>query len=79
MNHSTFHSAIQEAKSFLLENKIVCHDFENELFSGGVSYGETRTFNFEIESMKGKRTKKWFHFVVTRLDSGFYEVVNYVL
>ncbi len=34
---------------------------------------------FEIELYKGKPTRKFFQLIITRLDSGFYEVVQYAL
>ena len=76
---NSFHECITAAKEYLADNRIDCPEFLNELFTGGISYNETRTFNYEIETMKGKKTRKWFHFVVCRKDNGLYEVMNYVL
>lgn len=44
-----------------------------------LSYGQVRSQNCEILRYKGKPTKKWFHVVISRLDSGRYELVTYVL
>lgn len=46
---------------------------------GPVAYGETRAFNFEIATLKGKPTRKWFHISIYRLDSGRYELTTYIL
>jgi hypothetical protein len=44
-----------------------------------ISYNQSRRFDFELELYKDKQTKKWFHVVIARLDSGRYELVTYVL
>lgn len=42
-------------------------------------YGQVQDRHFEIYTLKGKQTRKWFHVVITRLDSGRYETVAYCL
>lgn len=44
-----------------------------------VGYGETRRANFEIARLKGKPTKKWFHMVIYRAETGRYELTAYIL
>jgi len=44
-----------------------------------VNYHCHRNFDFAIVSLKSKPTRKYFHVVITRLDSGRYELVTYVL
>jgi hypothetical protein len=44
-----------------------------------ISYNKHRSFDFEIELYRDRKTKKWFHVVISRLDSGRYELVTYVL
>ena len=44
---------------------------------GGVSYGETRRFSFETTNRK--RSKSLWQCVVTRMENGRYELVNYFL
>lgn len=44
-----------------------------------VNYGDTRRWSYAIASLKGKPTKKWFHFAIYRLDSGRYELTAYIL
>ena len=48
-------------------------------FNGGVSYGQTVSRSFELATLKGKATKRFAHAVVYRMESGRYELVNYVL
>ncbi len=47
--------------------------------TGHLGYGETRSFNFEIKTIKDKPTRKWFHATFYRMDSGRYEVTSYIL
>jgi hypothetical protein len=44
-----------------------------------LSYGQVRQGDFEIERLKDKPTKKFFHVIITRLDNGRYELVTCVL
>jgi hypothetical protein len=44
-----------------------------------ISYGQMRNFDFELVTLRERKTKKWYHVVITRLDSGRYELVTYVL
>jgi hypothetical protein len=46
---------------------------------GGVAYGEVREGHFPLLSLKGKSTRKYLHVVITRLETGTYEVVSYIL
>lgn len=46
---------------------------------GHVSYGTTHRFDFEIKTLKGKPTRKWFHAAIYRMDSGRYELTSYIL
>ena len=75
----TFHQCINEAEKFLEENNIVCSEFTGKLFTGGISYGQKMSWDFKIDRLEGKFTKQFFHFIVNRNDSGYYEVINYNL
>ncbi len=44
-----------------------------------LNYGQTRTADIELLSLKGKPTRKYFHVVLWRLDSGRYELTTYIL
>ena len=47
------------------------------MITGGVSYGETRRFSFETTNRK--RSKSLWQCVVTRMENGRYELVDYFL
>lgn len=52
----------------------------NQIFKDGhLAYGQTRGYNFEIFTLKGRPTRKWFHISIYRLDSGRYELTTYIL
>jgi hypothetical protein len=44
-----------------------------------LNYGESRRGDFAIELLKGRPTKKFFHVSIYRMDSGRYELIDYVL
>ena len=50
-----------------------------QMLAEPISYNQVRNFDFAIKLYKNCRTKKYFHVVITRLDSGRYELVTYVL
>lgn len=78
-NLDTFHQCIEAANRYLLENSATSSEFADHLFTGGVSYGEKREWHFEIDKLKNRGTKKFFHFVIYRTERGLYENVNYIL
>jgi hypothetical protein len=56
-----------------------CH-WTQEIFNAGhLPYGATRSFHFELLTIRGKQTKKFFHVTIYRLDSGRYELTTYIL
>lgn len=51
-----------------------------ETFSmGGLAYNQTKEAHAELESLKGKKTWKFAHATIYRLDSGRYEWLVYFL
>ena len=48
------------------------------LFTGGMSIGESWSRSFEIDYLKGRKTKKGFHMTLFRKEDS-YEMVSYVL
>ena len=42
-------------------------------------YGQYRQGDFQLDTLRGRGTKKYFHVVIYRLDSGRYELTAYVL
>lgn len=79
--HETLGAALVTAIAYAAEAKAVINESEltDQFSNGGVSYGETRNGDVEIESLKGKGTRKWFHVVIYRMDSGTYELTCYIL
>lgn len=47
-------------------------------FIGGVNYGTTVSAHAPLINLKGRVTKKYAHAVVTRMESGRYELIFYV-
>lgn len=62
-----------------IQIELVDTDWRAQLEQEPISYGQRRSFNFEILAYKGKPTRKWFHVVIERLDNGQYELITYVL
>jgi hypothetical protein len=63
---------------FVNEAKIDSAEFDGYLHAGGLSYGETASHWFRIESIKGKPVRKGLAVQIYRLDSGRYELNRYV-
>ena len=57
---------------------LLAEDFREKFAYGGISYGTTKENHVQILELKGKRTKKWLHIIITRMDNGTYELVNYI-
>ena len=47
--------------------------------NGGLAYGTTKKAHYELESLKGKKTKKYFHVTIFRKENGRYEMTCYIL
>lgn len=50
-----------------------------ELCSRPLAYGDVARNCFEIQTVKGRRTRTYWQVIITRLDSGRYELVTYRL
>lgn len=46
---------------------------------GGIPYGQTKSENYFVADLNGKKTKKYFHVSIYRMDSGRYELTCYFL
>lgn len=44
-----------------------------------MNYDTVQRKSFPIESIKGKKTRKYCHVIITRFNCGRYELVNYCL
>lgn len=50
-----------------------------EAFAGGVSYGQTRSASFALQTYKGRNTGKYASLSIYRMESGRYELTAYIL
>jgi len=62
-----------------VEEIVLVEDIDPRYCFGGIPYHQTSKEHFEIETIKGKKTKKWYHVIIIRLDCGRYELVTYSL
>jgi len=70
---------LAELKSDGVELSLDAHEQVSSTFMNGLRYGDRLEAHVEIESLRGKSTRKFAHLVVERLDSGRYEPLSYVL
>lgn len=49
------------------------------LFTSPVNYQTTMVGHYPLASFKGRGTKKYAHMTIYRMESGRYELVNYIL
>ena len=76
--HETMGSLIEDVKINYLElNKIESREFDEHIFES-VPYEKNFHRAFEIDSMKGKNTRKYIQLCVYRMASGRYELVIYI-
>ena len=69
--------ALDHAEKSLAAEKIVLKESFRTRFERGINYGEKEESHTEIDTLKGKKTKKYFHVIISRLDSGRYELICY--
>lgn len=78
MFYETLSDVLDVVDKQILEEKIVLEcDYRSSYSTGGINYGETSRTHWEIVSIKGKKTRKYFHVIITRMDNGKYELVSY--
>jgi hypothetical protein len=65
-------------KSLVSDNVVLVDDFRESFMYGGIPYDEVKTKHYQIQTIRGKKTKKYLHIVITRMESGRYELVHYV-
>jgi hypothetical protein len=56
-----------------------CYEASEVMGAEPINYNQTRTFDFPIEFLKGKPTRKYYHVSIYRMPSGRYELTTYVL
>lgn len=76
MLYETLRETLDAAQA-TLENVELDDVYWRELFQNGLKYGESQSEHIKILSIKGKKTRKYFHVVVTRFETGKYELVCY--
>ena len=77
---STFDTLWQAFDSILKDNKesqLESNEFENYSHTGGIRYGESWQRSFDIDKLKGRKTKKCLHIYISRNALGFYELIKY--
>lgn len=78
----TLGQALAQFISYVEKNggKLVDTPSVFDAFNGqGVPYGQTVSRSFELASYKGKATRKGAHVSLYRMESGRYELTNYIL
>jgi hypothetical protein len=75
--HETLGEAIQEIQDFMERNDVVSNEIES-FFWGHVGYKETFRHSFEIDSWKGRGTRKCLQVQVYRFETGRYELNLYI-
>jgi len=79
----TLRQALTAICDDVAERKIVIADISKgwlDTFNfGGVPYGQDKEVHAEIETIKGHKTDALVHAQISRLDSGRYEWLVYVL
>ena len=48
------------------------------MFISPVGYGQTVQDHRELATLKGKKTKKYAHFSIYRMETGRYELTSYI-
>jgi hypothetical protein len=67
--------AAESARAVLGNADVAREEMERE----PINYNTHRGWDFAIVELKGRKTRKYFHVVICRLDCGRYELVTYVL
>jgi hypothetical protein len=77
MLHETLSEALDAAELDAENSKAILAESIRPAFWNGIKYNETLRNSVPITTLKGKPTRKYFHTIISRLDSGRYEVVSY--
>ena len=80
MLFETLWAAVAAAQEDLREAKAVLEEPDRiEDWFGGIPYGQVAVRHEPIKTLKGRKTGKYFHMIITRMESGRYELVTYIL
>lgn len=80
--HETLSAALTALSNHLLAREIVLKEegsLEYPYHCDGICYGQNKSANAEILTIKGKPTRKWGHVTIWRETNGRYEINFYVL
>jgi hypothetical protein len=84
MSYQIYHETLSEALREHIRNVhsqigTFMEDF-TEMYAGisPVPYGQTLQDHRELSFLKAKRTKKWAHASIYRMDCGRYELTSYI-
>lgn len=81
----TLGAAVDEIVERLLRDDIILEPSQGNPLQivsadlGPVNYGCTVSRGYPIALLKGKNTRRYYHVVIYRLDSGNYELTTYTL
>jgi hypothetical protein len=81
-HHETLGKAVQCVVDTLNSNEVMLAEPEriSQPFEfDGIPYGQTKQAHAEIATIKGKKTRKFAHVSIYRMDSGTYELTLYIL
>lgn len=89
--YDTLDQALNAVEEYIIKNSIQVAPTEhpsNEadqfgirepFLFGGIPYGQSKKSDYKLVSYKGRPTRKYLHVNITRMDTGRYELTNYVL
>tara|TARA_R110000803_G_scaffold43061_6_gene92199 strand:- start:14635 stop:14880 length:246 start_codon:yes stop_codon:yes gene_type:complete len=78
-NFETLWQAFDSIAHSNKSEKLESIEFEEYMHTGGINYGESWTYSFEIDKLKGRNTKKGLQVSIFRNNFGIYEKISYCL
>tara|TARA_R110000772_G_scaffold2089_3_gene7276 strand:+ start:11312 stop:11593 length:282 start_codon:yes stop_codon:yes gene_type:complete len=76
MNYETLHEVLAATEKNANDQGLA---IKIPMITGGISYGQVARYSFEARNAKRPNSKKAWQCIVTRMDDGTYELVNYYL
>ena len=87
--YDTLHQLLSDVEADVEAKGIVLTPLEHESHSGsiirepflygGIQYNGSKKADYPIDSIKGRKTTKYYHLTIDRMENGRYEPVAYVL
>ena len=90
-NYQTLGKALEALESYVVSNGVQLDPSEHPtdaadpygvrepFMYGGISYNTSKKADYKLSLYKNKPTRKYLHVVIYRLDSGLYELNQYIL